>query len=159
MLEKAIQSPFILEKIKTTSWQNRNSIKDLLLLFRLMSKQKLSAAEGQLYFVLRNRYQEEYMYLLKETNPIKYRVCLEEQERLIQKDQDKQKTKALCQQQLVEEERKEYVYIYTSFIQSPVLCILVTIFVKRNEAPPEIYSLLKAFFFASAAIFFSSLHL
>ena len=108
MLETAIQSPFILEKIKTTSWQNRNSIKDLLLLFRLMSKQKLSAAEGQLYFVLRNRYQEEYMYLLKETNPIKYRVCLEEQERLIQKDQDKQKTKALCQQQLVEEERKEY---------------------------------------------------
>ena len=108
MLQEAMQSPFILEKIKTTSWGNRSYIKELFLLYRLMQKQKLSPAEGQHYFVLRNKYQQEYMYLLKETNPVKYQVFIEEQERLMQQKQDQLLSKAAKQQQLVEEERKEY---------------------------------------------------
>jgi hypothetical protein len=108
MLPEALQSPFILNQIKVTDWSNRQFIKELLLLHQLMHKQKLSPAEGQHYFVLRNRYKESYLHLLKETDPVRYQVFLEEQEQLRQQSELATLTEALLQQQLVEAERKEY---------------------------------------------------
>jgi hypothetical protein len=108
MLQEAIESPFISKKIKLTSWENRNTIEDMLRLRRLMLKQKLSPAEGQIYFLLRNKYEEAYVNLLKETNPIKYQVYIEEQEKLISQ-REAEKIKDIERQlQFVEQELKEY---------------------------------------------------
>ena len=108
MLQEILQSSFILEKTKITSWENRGYIQSLLLLFRLMKKQRLSPAEGQLYFLLRNKYQEEYMSLLKESDPIKYQIYLEEQQKLVMLQQDQNKIKQENQLRLIEEEKAEY---------------------------------------------------
>jgi len=107
MIQEALQSYFILSKIKTTKWENRNYIKELLLLLRLMKKTKLSAAEGQLYFLLRNKYQQDFLQLLKDADPIKYRAFMEEQELAVQqKITDKlnkiQKIKATVQSEIDE---------------------------------------------------------
>jgi hypothetical protein len=83
MLQEAMQSPFMLSKIKKTSWLNRGYINNLFLLYKLMQKQKLSPTEGHHYFVLRKKYEEEYSSLLKEINPLKYRVYQEEQLKLL----------------------------------------------------------------------------
>ena len=82
MIQEALQSYFILSKIKTTKWENRSYISQLLLMLKLMKKTRLSAAEGQLYFFLRNKYDQEFLHLLKENDPLQYRVFLEEQERM-----------------------------------------------------------------------------
>jgi len=80
MIKEALQSVFIVNKIKATSWEDRKYINHLMLLLRLMKKSKLSAAEGQLYFLLRNKYEEEYLQLLKETAPERYRFFIEDRE-------------------------------------------------------------------------------
>jgi hypothetical protein len=108
MLQEAMQSIFILKKIKCTSWQNRGYIKDLLLLLSLMQKQKMSPAEGQHYFVLRNKYQEEYRCLLKETNPIKHQVYIEEQQRLSEEKQDQIKMASAQKEKQIQQEIEEY---------------------------------------------------
>lgn len=108
MLQEAMQSIFILEKIKNTSWENRGYIKDLLLLYRLTQKQKLSPAEGQHYFVLRYKFQEEYACLLKETNPIKYQVYIEEQQRLLEEKQDQLKIASVQKEKQIQQEKEEY---------------------------------------------------
>jgi hypothetical protein len=82
MIQEALQSYFILSKIKTTKWENRSYISQLLLMLKLMKKTRLSAAEGQLYFFLRTKYDQEFLLLLKENDPLQYRVFLEEQERM-----------------------------------------------------------------------------
>jgi hypothetical protein len=108
MIQEAMQSSFILSKIKKTSWKNRGYINHLLLLFRFMQKQKLSPLEGQHYFLLRNRYQEEYVELLRETNPLKYQVYLEEQEKLVKQQTDELKMEVVRQQYLIEEDKNKY---------------------------------------------------
>jgi hypothetical protein len=108
MLQEAMQSNFIFKKIKTTSWDNRGYIKDLLLLYRLMQKQKLSSAEGQHYFVLRNKFQEEYTHLLKETNPIKYHVYIEEEQKLLEDKQDQLKIATAQKEKQIQQEKEEY---------------------------------------------------
>lgn len=108
MLQEAIQSSFILDKIKKTSWENRGYIKELLILYNLMQKQKLSPAEGQYYFVLRNKYQEEYASLLKETNPIKYQVYVEEQQKLLEEQQNQIKIDFAQIEQKIKQEKEEY---------------------------------------------------
>jgi L-rhamnose mutarotase len=108
MLQEIMLSTFILEKTKKTSWQNRGYIQRLLLLNRLMKKQKLSPAEGQLYFILRNKYQEEYMALLKESNPVKYQIYIEEQQKLLMLQQEEIKTRKELQAILIEEEKAVY---------------------------------------------------
>lgn len=107
MLQEIMQSPYILNQIKITKGSNRQFIEELLLLQRLMIKQKLSPAEGQHYFVLRNRHKDSYLYLLKELYPLQYQVFLEEQEQLQQRQENSVK-ESLLQRQLVEAERKEY---------------------------------------------------
>ena len=108
MLQEATQSPFILEKIKDTSWENRDIINDILLLFRLMKKNRLSAAEGQVYFLLRNKYDEAYMNLLRETDSMKYQMFLEEREKMLHQKELSNQNEIIKQQQLVEQEKKEY---------------------------------------------------
>ena len=108
MLEQAMQSPYILEKIKITSWENRDVINKILLLFRLMKKERLSAAEGHVYFLLRNQYVEAYMNLLREHDPIKYQIYLEEQEKLMLQKEASLINEIERQRQQVEQEKKEY---------------------------------------------------
>ena len=108
MLEEAMQSPYILEEIKKTSWENRDVINKILLLFRLMKKNRLSAAEGHVYFLLRNQYEEAYMNLLRELDPIKYQIYLEEQEKLLLQKEASHINEIERQRQQVEQEKKEY---------------------------------------------------
>ena len=108
MIQQAMVSPFILSKIKITNWENRIYIQNLLLLYRLMHKQRLSAAEGQHFFLLRNKYKDEYLNLLKETDAVKYQVYLEEQERLSKFEADQKTLEQARQKLYLEEEKKEY---------------------------------------------------
>ena len=108
MLQEAIQSPFILKQLQQTSWENRDYIKNLLLLFRFMQKQRLSPPEGQHYFGLRNQYQEEYLHLLKEINPHNYHIYLEERERLQNHQANQLQMKLARRQQIIAEERQAY---------------------------------------------------
>ncbi len=108
MIQDVINSPFILDKIKDTSWENRKSINDMLLLFRLMKKHKLSPAEGQVYFLLRNKYEDVYLNLLREMDSNRYQIYLQEQEELFHEKKVAIQNEIERQQQLVEQERKEY---------------------------------------------------
>ena len=110
MIKEAMQSPFILEKIKKTSWVNREYINQLFLLYRLMNKKRLSAAEGQLYFILRKKYKDEYVELLKEMSPVKYRNYLEEQERLLNLSKEAELIQEQRKQMFIEQEKSEYEY-------------------------------------------------
>jgi len=80
MLQKIMQSGFNVENINFKTLQHQGYIQNILLLVGLMQIKKLSPAEGQLFFVLRHTYQEEYLGLLKVHNPISYQVYLEEQQ-------------------------------------------------------------------------------
>ena len=108
MKQEAFQSPFIFENLKDTNFKNCKSINDMLLLFRLMKKNKLSPAEGHVYFLLRNKYEDAYMNLLREMNPLKYQIYLEEQEKLLLQKEASHQNEIERQQQLVEQEKKEY---------------------------------------------------
>jgi hypothetical protein len=108
MKQETFQSPFIFENLKDTNLKHCTSINDMLLLFRLMKKIKLSPAEGHVYFLLRNKYEEEYMNLLREMNPFKYQIYLEEQEKLQLQKETLHQNEIEIQQQLVEQEKKEY---------------------------------------------------
>lgn len=59
-----------------------------------MKKSRLSPAEGQHFFLLRNKYESEYLELLKEIDPYKYRLALEERELLLLEAQKEKETKA-----------------------------------------------------------------
>jgi hypothetical protein len=108
MKQEAFQSPFIFENLKDTNLKNCTSINDILLLFRLMKKNKLSPTEGHVYFLLRNKYEEAYMNLLLEMNPLKYQIYIEEQEKLLLQKETLHQNEIERQQQLVEQEKKEY---------------------------------------------------
>lgn len=108
MINEAQLSPYLMAKIRTTAWEKRRQVNDLLLLFRLMNKQRLSPAEGQLYFLLRNNYEQDYLQLLKENDPLRYQVYLEEQEKMKQQQQVYKLKEKEQQQLFVEQERKEY---------------------------------------------------
>lgn len=109
MLTAATQSPFLIQKIKECSWKNRRYIHDLLLLRRILQKQRWSFAEGQLCFLLRNKYAEEYGCMLQELKPDQYQVWLEEREVAKHNKVDQDKIQLIREQALVEEEKKEYV--------------------------------------------------
>jgi hypothetical protein len=94
MNKELLQSLFILNKVKTTAWENRTYINKLVLMLRLMKKNRLSPAEGQLFFLLRNKYESEYLELLKEIDPDKYKIVLEERELLMLKTQKEVETEA-----------------------------------------------------------------
>ena len=107
-----IESPFILEKIKTTTWAKRDYINHLLSIYRMIRKEHLSAIEGQSFLMLRGMYKKEYPMLLKEYSPEKYEKQLqinlerEEEERMneekrkIQKEQELREQKEAYQQWL-----------------------------------------------------------
>lgn len=108
MKQDTLQSPFIFENLKDSSLKNCTSINDMLLLFKLMKKNKLSPAEGHVYFLLRNKYEDAYVNLLREMNPFKYQIYLEEQEKLLLQKETLHQNEIEIQQQLVEQEKKEY---------------------------------------------------
>lgn len=108
MLQQNVQLSTILQKTKSNKWENRAYIKGLVLLVDLMLKQKLNDREGQLYFDLRNQYQEEYLSMIKAYNPIMHQVLLEEQHNLLLIHQDQNKIMQQQQQRIVEEEKAQY---------------------------------------------------
>jgi hypothetical protein len=84
-MTQEIQTPvFILNEEKKKGHRNMHYIKELQLLFRLMTKGKLSPAEGQVYFLLRNKLENAYVQLLKEINPFRYEIYLEEKTALLE---------------------------------------------------------------------------
>ena len=108
MLQQNITSAFVLEKIKATSWTKRNYIQELLQLYRMMLRKRMSAAEGQVYFLLRNKYVDEYGQLLKEINPVRYNAYLEEKEQLQYQVVTSQHQRAEWQQQQIQQEKAFY---------------------------------------------------
>ena len=69
-------SPFILQKIKTTPWSNRSYINDLLKIRNWIINEPKGFICGQHFWHFRNKYPQEYLALLEEINPEKYRNVL-----------------------------------------------------------------------------------
>jgi hypothetical protein len=103
-----LSSPFLRQQLKATDWKNRAELHQQVLLYRLMKKKRLSAIEGQLYFHLRNRYQESYVQLLKEMNPVAYKAYLEQQEALLCRQSMEQQSLADRQREWIAQEKREY---------------------------------------------------
>jgi hypothetical protein len=80
-----IQTPvFILKEEKLRGINNKRYIKEINMLYRLMTKERLSPAEGQVYFLLRNKIEHAYLQLLKEIFPLRYEIYLEEKSALLE---------------------------------------------------------------------------
>jgi hypothetical protein len=80
-----IQTPvFILKEEKLKGSNNMRYIKEINMLYRLMTKERLSPAEGQVYFLLRNKIEHAYLQLLKEIFPLRYEIYLEEKSALLE---------------------------------------------------------------------------
>ena len=80
-----IQTPvFIIKEEKLTGSNNKRYIKEINMLYRLMTKERLSPAEGQVYFLLRNKIEHAYLQLLKEIFPLRYEIYLEEKSALLE---------------------------------------------------------------------------
>ena len=79
-------SPFIIQKIKTTSWSNRTYINDLLKIRNWIINEPKGFISGQHFWHFRNKYPQEYLALLDEINPEKYQFeLIHREEQLAQK--------------------------------------------------------------------------
>ena len=79
-------SPFIIQKIKTTSWSNRTYINDLLKIRNWIINEPKGFISGQHLWHFRNKYPKEYLALLEEINPEKYKVeLIHKEDELLQK--------------------------------------------------------------------------
>ncbi len=106
MVTEQIISPFILKKIKETSWIDNNYIDDLSRILRLMQKSKLGFFSLQMYFILKQRYPQEYLSLLNEHNPALYeKEILEKQKIEKEKAENEAKTN---QKANISQDKKEY---------------------------------------------------
>lgn len=76
---EGIQSPYIQEKLKQTSWEDRHYIDDLLRLEQFARKPHNSWASAIIFYNLRRMYQEEWVALLEEVDPQR---ALQEKERI-----------------------------------------------------------------------------
>jgi hypothetical protein len=108
MEENNINSPYLLQKIKETSWKNRDYINDLIRLERMIQKGPQGFAGGQIYFLLREKYPVEFLELLKEASPKRYKAALADQQKSeIEKASYKEKMIA-AEKQEAEKEKKAY---------------------------------------------------
>ncbi|MEY4702707.1 MAG: hypothetical protein RIR96_604 [Bacteroidota bacterium] len=78
MAEKINQTSYLLQEMHSKNESEKIENSYLNLMFRLMNKKKLSPAEGHVFFLLRNKYEDAYRQLLKAINPISYQVYEEE---------------------------------------------------------------------------------
>jgi len=72
-----IKSPFIKKKLKTTTWDNRSYIDDLIQLYKYMTKGVSSWIAASLFSSLKFKYENEYLKLMEEDtrlNPNEKRV-------------------------------------------------------------------------------------
>ena len=76
-------SPFIVQKIKTTSWSNRTYINDLLKIRNWIINEPKGFISGQRFWHFRKKYPKEYLALLKEINPEKYQYEIIHREELL----------------------------------------------------------------------------
>ena len=102
MVAEQISSPFILQKIRETSWISNSYIDELSRMHRLMSKSKLGFFSIQMFFILKQRYPQEYLSLLNEQNPE-----LNEKEIVDQKKIEKEKRDEKESRQKIENIRQE----------------------------------------------------
>ncbi len=106
MVTEQIISPFILKKIKETSWIDNNYIDDLSRILRLMQKSKLGFFSLQMYFILKQRYPQEYLSLLNEHNPALYeKEILEKQKIEKEKAEKEANTNKIAN---ISQDKKEY---------------------------------------------------
>lgn len=87
-MTQEIQTPaFILNEEKLKGSKNKKRyIKEINMLFRLMTKTNLSFVEGHLYFLLREKRERAYLQLLKEIFPLRYEIYLEEKSALLERN-------------------------------------------------------------------------
>lgn len=64
-----VTSPFILERMRNTSWENRKLIDDLIHLWQLVVKPPSNYSGGMALSILRAAYPDEYLALLEEHSP------------------------------------------------------------------------------------------
>jgi hypothetical protein len=108
MEENNINSPYLLQKIKETSWKNRDYINDLIRLECMIQKGPQGFAGGQIYFLLRKKYPVEFLELLKEASPERYEAALADQQKSeIEKASYKEKITAA---EKLEAEREKEAY-------------------------------------------------
>jgi hypothetical protein len=101
MEENDINSPYLLQKIKETSWKNRDYINDLIRLERMIQKGPQGFAGGQIYFLLREKYPVEFLELLKEA------ALSDQQKSEIEKASYEEKM-AAAEKQEAEKEKEAY---------------------------------------------------
>jgi hypothetical protein len=83
---EAIESPFIRERIRQTSWRKRGTIDELITLRRLMllPGQSLRYAGAMYLHRLKQKYPVEYLELLAEIDPERARKVREDQRRQVE---------------------------------------------------------------------------
>ena len=108
MEENNINSPYLLQKIKETSWKNRDYINDLIRLERMIQKGPQGFAGGQIYFLLREKYPVEFLELLKEASPQRYEAALADQQKSVIDKASYEEKMAAAEKQEAEKEKKVY---------------------------------------------------
>lgn len=101
-------SPFIIQKIKTTSWSKRTYINDLLKIRNWITNDPKGFISGQHFWHFRNKYSQEYFALLEEINPEKYRMELLLREEVLAKKWNKLKGEKVNKQKEEAKEMEEY---------------------------------------------------
>ena len=106
MVSEQITSPFILQKTKEASQIDNNYIDDLSRILRLMQKSKLGFFSLQMYFILKQRYPQEYLSLLNEHNPAQYEKEILEKQRI---EKEKAEIEAnMSKTANIKQDKKEY---------------------------------------------------
>ena len=108
MEENNIHSPYLLQKIKETSWKNRNYINDLISLERMIQRGPQGFAGGQIYFLLREKYPVELLELLKEVSPQRYEAELAQQQKAVIDKASYEEKMATAEKQEAEREKEAY---------------------------------------------------
>ena len=101
-------SPFIVQKIKTTSWSNRTYINDLLKIRNWIINEPKGFNSGQHFWHYRNKYSQEYLALLEEINPVKYQFELIHRDEELAKKWNRLKQQKAIEMQEDAKEMEEY---------------------------------------------------
>ena len=108
MEENNIHSPYLLQKIKETSWKNRDYINDLIRLESTIQKGPQGFAGGQIYFLMRQKYSVEFLELLKEASPQRYEEALAQHQKALIDEASAEEKMVAAKKQEAEKEKEAY---------------------------------------------------
>jgi hypothetical protein len=106
MVSEQITSPFILQKTKEAPQVDNNYIDDLSKILRLMQKSKLGFFSLQMFFILKQRYPQEYLSLLSEQNPALYEKEILEKQKIEKEKAEKEAN--MNKTANIKQDKKEY---------------------------------------------------